>query len=349
MLCLLGAGCGGGHHGGSLNSSTADSQSGSKASDEGSTVNAEAGSEASASSLTCPSAEQLQENVELPITWTLQQRNKLPDAKSYPTGSIKRAYKRYCVYSGSDHNSFLYMVFASYPDQVAKEQFAGLQQHASYCREPSICWRTEGDAEHTHVLGGTNSFVSWHVTPPTPGGYPTPYLSELEGTSTTDGVVCELPLELPQRLAAENELELETAYEGLLRFVRSACGLSEEEEEGEEASGSSEGVSSLAGTTDDQAGAEQTSIAYDKALVEKDYDTACELVVAKYLETLPEPCAKFYARVFGKEKIVTQNMAEVEAKAIEATPISMQDGDLLWDGSEWLVNPEAPEEGIEKE
>jgi len=305
----------------------------------------------SVQSLSCPPANDLQKAVELPVGWALQVRNKMSQG-AFEKGSIKSAYKRYCVYSSSDHNSFLYMVFAEYPIEVAKEEMAALQHHESGCVEPSLCWR-DNDQEGTNPLAGViedpQSFVAWDTSAPPEGDSSVPYTSEIDAGAATEGILCLLPLELPQRLAAYSEGELDTAFSGLQVFLREACGLSATAEEEPETGAPHEG-NSLAGTTDDIPGAEQSYIAYGKALGEADYETACELLVTKYTEKLPLPCPEFLdKKVFKGTKETPTQLKEDEQKASEDTPLEIEEGELLWVDGEWLIDPEAVEEGLDIE
>jgi hypothetical protein len=304
----------------------------------------------SSQSLSCPSTNDLGKAVELPVTWTLQVSDELAQG-ALPRGSIKSAYKRYCVYRSSDDNSFLYLVFADYPAQIASEEFAALQHHEAGCVEPSLCWR-DNNLEETDPLAGTledpQSFVAWDTSAPPEGEEASfPFTSQIDAGAATEGTLCLLPLELPQRLAAYSEGELDIAFAGLQVFLREACGLSASAEEEPETEGSHEG-SSLAGTTDDIPGAEQTYIAYTKALGEADYETACELLVTKYTETMPLPCPEFLdKKVFKGTKETPTQLKEDEQKASEETGLKIEEGELLWVGGEWLIDPEAVEEGDE--
>lgn len=355
MLCLLGAGCGSGHHGDSINSSTADSQSGSKASEEASTVSSEGSSETSGevteTTLTCPSAEQLQEDVPSPSNWTLYEEGKHAAEHFYQYDShVVPAFDRLCRYDGGsetygyeENNSSLVVIFADYPPQVAKEQFAALQTRERECSPQSIC------GAGGEVIEDPTSFVAWQVQDPYEDGEP--FIAHVDAASVTEGTVCEMISRdgSSNELVAAGEEDLLPMMPGLHKFIRTVCSLPEEAEAGEEPEGSSKGLSSLAGTTDDQAGAEQTYLAYNRALDEADYETACELTIQKSLEKLPKPCPDEMAQVFHGQKFSPKEMQEVEAKVIESVPLKMSEGELLWDGSEWLVDPEASEEVIEEE
>ncbi len=358
MLAGALGGCGGGgtsSTGGGPSLSAANTSHGSEGSSgsessEGSGSPADSNGEAVGSqSLKCPSTERLQTTLGLPVSWTVQQREELPRDGAFEKGAEKSAYKRYCVYDSSDHNSFLYLVFADYPIEVAREEIAALQHHEVGCVEPSLCWRDndqEGTNPEAGVIEDSRSFVAWDTSPPPEGDYSVPYTSEIDAGAATEGTLCLLPLELPNRLAADSEPELQTAFAGLQQFVREACGLSASGDEEAERE-SSEGASGLAGTTDDVSGAEQTYMAYSRALGEADYETACELVVQKFAEKLPEPCPDFLEKqVFRGRKLSPRQMTEMEAKVSESIALELESGEVLWVDGEWLVDPEAVEEGI---
>lgn len=267
---------------------------------------------------------------------------------------LKSGYRKFCLYDSTDHNSFLTLVYAAYPKQEAKRHFLDQQEDERECREPSIC-TTEG--EPGQEFEGPHSYLAWAIDPPPPDEPPLPwsYLAGLAGAAQieSDGLLCEFPLGLPQRLGGETQAELESALPGVGRFMREACGLPAEEEagSGEPTPKAPEQVSSLAGTTDDEAGAEQTLLAYDKAIYEHDYQTACELTDRNYLETLDQPCSQLLAEQLRGFNVTAmgKNLAELEERARQFIGLDISNHSLVWDGAEWLDNPEGGREGYVEE
>jgi hypothetical protein len=95
-----------------------------------------------------------------------------------------------------------------------------------------------------------------------------------------------------------------------------------------------------AGTSNDEAGAAKTYTAYTAAIDEADYAAACELVTVSYKEELPEPCPKLLARVFKGQTASAAQIAENEQKATDEIEVEINDGEVLWDGRQWLVDPQ---------
>lgn len=163
--------------------------------------------------------------------------------------------------------------------------------------------------------------------------------------------MCLIPHELPQRLEASSEAELETEVGGLQRFLRAACGISpssaptnplaSQTSQKPSATSRAEGQGAgLAGTSDDNAGAAKTYVAYNAAIDEADYERACTLVTLKYKEGLPERCAAILAKVFKGHKASPAQRAENEKNAAVDIEIQIHRGEVLWDGQRWLVNPQ---------
>jgi hypothetical protein len=90
------------------------------------------------------------------------------------------------------------------------------------------------------------------------------------GRRTSKPTGCSASFPSTSRSGSEEntQAELEVALSELSRCIRQACGLPAEEESGsgEPTPEAPEQVSSLAGTTDDEAGAERTGLAYDRAI-----------------------------------------------------------------------------------
>jgi hypothetical protein len=307
-----------------------------------------------AAGMTCPGVDQLEADLAQPTSWALEERDRAGAIKFLHGQVIKHGYQRFCFYDSSDHNSFITLVFAGYPTDEAKRQFLDQQEEARECRQPTICVE---EGRPSGMIEDPRSYLIWAIQPPLSDERPTPwsYLSELAGAANVEreGVLCELPLDLPQRLGGRTQAETETALNGLNRFMREACALPAEEEvgSGEPTPEAPEQVSSLAGTTDDEAGAEQTAIAYDKAIWEQDYQTACELTVDHYLEHLSEPCPQAMAKSFAKldPQAMGKDLAEVEERARQFVGLLIENHSLVWNGSEWLDNPEGGREGYVEE
>lgn len=53
-----------------------------------------------------------------------------------------------------------------------------------------------------------------------------------------------------------------------------------------------------------------------------------------------EPCPKLLARVFKGQTTSAAQIAEDEQKATEEIEVEINNGEVLWDGRQWLVDPQ---------
>jgi hypothetical protein len=250
----------------------------------------------------------------------------------------------------------VYLTFTQHTPQSTTERLAEMTQSEEACRSPSLCGDEQGHAAQygssNHLLKAAGSFVDWHSDPPIPGSSSQIYFVRIQAAAQKGATMCLIPHELPQRLEASSEAELEAEVGGLQRFLRAACGISpssatptnpltSQTSQQPSATSQAEGQGAgLAGTSDDNAGAAKTYVAYNAAIDEADYERACTLVTLKYKEGLPEPCAQILAKVFKGHKASPAQRAEDEKNAAANIEIQIRRGELLWDGQRWLVNPQ---------
>jgi hypothetical protein len=320
-------------------------QSSSEISSQGSTVSANAGSEATGGQLSCPPAYRLEERIPLSLSWHLEEAPPVgePEAEA---DLYAHAYG-FCSYDdGLDTGTtadFL-LVLAGYPLAAAQQHFAIAQERERDCREPSNCEDHGGGGTANKMFEDPTSFVDLGIEQPYMSGEP--YIGRFDGAAVSGGNVCEISPHYYGEAEATDQSEIEAVIEGIHELIREACGLPAEAEEGEAPEGTIEGVSSEAGTTDDEAGAEQTYMAYNIALNEGDWQTACELLSPQSLEQAKGSCSKEFEKLFG-QYVGSNKQAKIEEEVRNSISIDIRDGLLFWDGREWLLNLEHSDEEAE--
>lgn len=251
----------------------------------------------------------------------------------------------FCDYGdGVGGSAHFLLILAGYPAAAAQQHFAIIQEHERDCREPSLCDGHGGGGTANHLLEDPTSYVDWGVQAPYASGEP--YLARFDAGAVNAGNVCEVSPHYYGEVDGADEAEIETVMLGIHEFIREACGLSGEAEEGEAPEGAIQGVSAKAGTTNDEAGAEETYLAYNLALNEGDWQTACELLSPQSLESAHGSCEKEFKKLFGRY-VDSQSNSELEAEVRKSISIDIRDGLLFWDGHEWLLNLEHSDEEAE--